>query len=116
MVKDFPNEPQQILKVTLRQPPPAKEKQPSAPPAPPKQTAQQAQEELLLHIENLKEPRTRRKYSDIFMDAPSKKQYPEYYDFIERVICLNDIKVRRFYELWADLAEECKEGSIQVLG
>jgi len=50
------------------------------------------------------------------MDAPSKKQYPEYYDFIERVICLNDIKVRRFYELWADLAEECKEGSIQVLG
>jgi len=102
--------------VTLRQPPPAKEKQPTPPPAPPKQTAQQAQEELLLHIENLKEPRTRRKYSDIFMDAPSKKQYPEYYEFIERVICLNEIKVWRCSELGADLAEECKEGSIQVLG
>ena len=91
MVKDFPNEPAQTLKVTLRQPPP-KEKTPSVP-LPPKQTAAQAQEELLVHIENLREPRTKRKYSDIFMDAPSKKEYPEYYEFIQRVICLNEIKV-----------------------
>jgi hypothetical protein len=92
MVKDFSNEPLQTLKVTLRQPPP-KEKAPSVPP-PLKQTAAQAQEELLMRIENLKEPRTKRKYSDIFMDAPSKKEYPEYYEFIQRVICLNEIKVQ----------------------
>lgn len=46
-----------------------------------------------MHIENLKEPRTKRKYSDIFLDAPSKKEYPEYYEVIARVICLNEIKV-----------------------
>jgi hypothetical protein len=92
MVKDFPNEVPQTLKVTIRQPPP-KEKQQTAPPRSPKQTPQQGQEELLVHIENLREPRSKRKYSAIFMDAPSKKEYPEYYDFIQRVICLNEIKV-----------------------
>jgi ATP-dependent helicase STH1/SNF2 len=93
MVKDFSNDPPPTLKITLRQPPPA-EKAPSVPPPPPsKQTAAQAQEELLMRIENLKEPRTKRKYSDIFMEAPSKKEYPEYYEFIQRVICLNEIKV-----------------------
>lgn len=92
MAKDFPNEPPQTLKVTLRQPPP-REKAASVS-RPVKQTAAQAQEELLVRLENLKEPRTKRKYSDIFMDAPSKKEYPEYYEFIQRVICLNEIKVQ----------------------
>lgn len=79
------------IKVTLRQAPP-KEKQPPAPAAP-KQTLQQAQEEILGHIENIKEPRTKRVYGEIFMDAPSRKEYPEYYQFIQRVICINEIKV-----------------------
>jgi hypothetical protein len=92
MAKDFPNEPLQTLKVTLRQPPP-KETAPTVQP-PLKQTAAQAQDELLVRIENLKEPRTKRKYSDIFMDAPSKKEYPDYYKIIQRVICLNEIKVQ----------------------
>lgn len=63
------------------------------PPAPPKQTAQQAQEELLEQLEKIKEPRTKRVYTEIFMEAPSKKEYPEYYAYIQRVICLNEIKV-----------------------
>lgn len=58
-----------------------------------KQSLQQAQEDLLVQIEGIKEPRTKRVYSEIFMDAPSKKEYPEYYAYIERVICLNEIKV-----------------------
>ena len=54
---------------------------------------QEAQESILDHIENFKEPKTKRLYSDIFMDAPSKKEYPEYYAFIQRVICINEIRV-----------------------
>jgi hypothetical protein len=60
----------------------------------PKQTPQQAQEDILAQVESVKEPRTKRMYSEIFMDAPSKKEYPEYYAYIQRVICLNEIKVR----------------------
>jgi Bromodomain len=59
---------------------------------PPKQTPQQAQEDILSQIESVKEPRTKRVYSEIFMDAPSRKEYPEYYAYIQRVICLNEIK------------------------
>jgi len=91
IVKDYPSDvPQQPLKFTLRQP---SQKEKHVPPPPPKQTLQQVQEELLNYVENYKEPRTKRLYSDIFMDAPSKKEYPEYYAIIERVICINDIKV-----------------------
>jgi len=93
IVKDYPLEPQQSIKVTLRRPPPQQEK--TVPPPQPKQTLQQAQEDLLNQIEGVKEPRTKRVYCDIFMDAPSKKLYPEYYAFIQRVICLNDIRVHR---------------------
>ena len=60
---------------------------------PPKQTPQEAQEDLLTQLEDMKEPKTKRLYSAIFLDAPSKKEYPEYYAFIRRVICLNEIKV-----------------------
>ena len=91
IVREYPSEVPPLLKVTLRQLPP-KEKRPIAP-LPPKQTPQQAQEDILAHIESVKEPRTKRVYSEIFMDAPSKKEYPEYYAYIQRVICLNEIKV-----------------------
>ena|SRR2546423_1194645 len=90
IVKDYPLEPPQSIKVTLRRP----QQDKSAPiPSKPKQTLQQAQDELLNLIENVKEPRTKRLYSTIFMDLPSKKLYPEYYAFIQRVICLRDIRV-----------------------
>lgn len=62
----------------------------------PKQTLQEAQEELIHYIETLKEPKTKRIYSEIFMDPPSKKEYPEYYAFIRRVIAFNEIKVVTF--------------------
>jgi len=65
---------------------------------PPKQTPQQAQEDILSQIENVKEPRTKRVYCEIFMDAPSKKEYPEYYAYIQRVICLNEIKASNFHD------------------
>jgi hypothetical protein len=92
IVKEYPSEVPPPLKVTLRQLPP-KEKQRPIAPLPPKQTPQQAQEDILAQIESIKEPRTKRVYSEIFMDAPSKKEYPEYYAYIQRVICLNEIKV-----------------------
>ena len=90
------------LKVTLRQGPPKEKRVSAPPPVPPKQTAQQAQEELLEQIEKIKEPRTKRVYSEIFMDAPSKKEYPEYYAYIQRVICLNEIKVAPIWGRMAD--------------
>jgi hypothetical protein len=93
MVKDFSSEAPQAIKVTLRQPNTAKSR-PLAP-LPPKQTLQSAQEDVLGTVENVTEPRTKRLYSDIFMDAPSKKEYPEYYAIIKRVICLNEIQVCR---------------------
>ena len=62
-------------------------------PMPPKQTLPSAQEDVLAQIEIVKEPKTKRLYSGIFMDAPSKREYPEYYSIIKRVICLNEIKV-----------------------
>jgi Bromodomain len=88
IVKEYPTEPQQSIKVTLRRP--QQEKSASVPQ---KQSLQQGQDELLNLIESVKEPRTKRVYSEIFMDAPSRKLYPEYYAFIQRVICLNDIRV-----------------------
>ena len=92
-MKDYPAEVPQPLKVTLRQAPQKEKRVPPPTPVPPKQTVQQAQEELLEQVEKIKEPRTKRVYSEIFMDAPSKKEYPEYYTYIQRVICLNEIKV-----------------------
>lgn len=71
----------------------------------PKQTIQQAQEDIMAQIENVKEPRTKRVYSEIFMDAPSKKEYPEYYAYIQRVICLNEIKrnmKKGLYRTWTE--------------
>eukprot|EP01134_Creolimax_fragrantissima_P002142 CFRG2142T1 len=32
--------------------------------------------------------------SDLFMDLPSRDEFPDYYEFITRPICLNDIKKR----------------------
>jgi len=60
-----------------------------------KQTMAQAQEEILSQLEKVKESKTKRLYCGIFMDAPSKKEYPAYYAIIKRVICLNEIKVCR---------------------
>jgi hypothetical protein len=109
IVKDYPSEIPHSIKVTLRQNIPKKE----PPPPPPKQTLQEAQGELLEYIQNYKEPRTKRLYSDIFMDAPSKKLYPEYYAFIKHVICINDIKVLISLEINIEISEE---QSIQELG
>lgn len=97
-MKGFPTEVPQPIKVTLRSIPPKEkpekqEKQSHMVPVPSKQTLQEAQQELLYHLETLKEPKTKRVYSEIFMDPPSKKEYPEYYAFIQRVISLNEINV-----------------------
>ncbi|RKP21012.1 Bromodomain-containing protein, partial [Rozella allomycis CSF55] len=33
-----------------------------------------------------------RLYCELFMDLPSRKHYPDYYDIIKEPICLNEIK------------------------
>ena len=44
------------------------------------------------------------------MDAPSKKEYPEYYAYIQRVICLNEIKVAPISGRMADRQRNVKKG------
>ena len=38
-----------------------------------------------------------RKYSDLFMDLPSKKEYPEYYETIENPTSFNMISVSHLF-------------------
>merc|ERR1712176_28526 len=39
----------------------------------------------------LKEPSTKRRYSEIFIEKPSQQTFPDYYELIEKPIAINDI-------------------------
>ena len=40
---------------------------------------------------SLKDPSTKRRLSDIFLEKPPREQYPDYYELIEKPIAINDI-------------------------
>ena len=58
----------------------------------------------------LKEPSTKRRFSDLFMEKPDREVYPDYYEIIQHPIGINDVvkklkkggyaQVREFYNDW----------------
>mmetsp|Transcript_8308 Transcript_8308/g.12055 ORF Transcript_8308/g.12055 Transcript_8308/m.12055 type:complete len:1428 (+) Transcript_8308:66-4349(+) len=53
----------------------------------------------------LKDPATKRKLSEIFIDKPDANAYPDYYKIIERPIAINDILRKCRGQLYATLSE-----------
>lgn len=53
----------------------------------------------------LKDPATKRRLSDIFLEKPDANVYPDYYKVIERPIAINDILRKCRGHLFANLAE-----------
>jgi hypothetical protein len=53
----------------------------------------------------LKDPATKRRLSDIFIEKPDPSQFPDYYEIIEKPIAINDILRKCRAKLYADLQE-----------
>jgi len=56
-------------------------------------------------VVNLKEPSTKRRLCDIFLEKPSPEQFPDYYELIVKPIAINDILRKCRGKLYANLAE-----------
>ena len=56
-------------------------------------------------VVDLKEPGTKRKLSDIFLEKPDPATFPDYYEIIEKPIAINDILRKCRAKLYADLQE-----------
>jgi len=53
----------------------------------------------------LKEPSTKRKVCEVFMDKPSHEQFPDYYEMIEQPIAINDILRKCRNKMYTTLLE-----------
>lgn len=53
----------------------------------------------------LKDPTTKRRLSDIFLEKPCAQTYPDYYEIIERPIAINDILRKCRGHLYSDVQE-----------
>lgn len=53
----------------------------------------------------LKDPATKRRLSDIFLEKPSPEQFPDYYEIIQKPIAINDILRKCRGKLYTDLQE-----------
>jgi hypothetical protein len=53
----------------------------------------------------LKDPSTKRRLSEIFLEKPSPEQYPDYYEAIEKPIAINDILRKCRSKLYVDMQE-----------
>jgi superfamily II DNA/RNA helicase len=53
----------------------------------------------------LKDPSTKRRLSDIFMEKPSPEQFPDYYEHVKKPIAINDILRKCRGKLYADVQE-----------
>jgi ATP-dependent helicase STH1/SNF2 len=53
----------------------------------------------------LKEPSTKRKVCEVFMDKPSHEQFPDYYEVIEQPIAINDILRKCRNKLYTTLSQ-----------
>jgi len=56
-------------------------------------------------VVNLKDPATKRKLADIFLEKPSPEQFPDYYEIIEKPIGINDILRKCRGKLYSNLQE-----------
>jgi hypothetical protein len=53
----------------------------------------------------LKDPSTKRRLCEVFLEKPSPEQYPDYYEMIEKPIAINDILRKCRAKLYTDLQE-----------
>merc|ERR1712113_1248007 len=53
----------------------------------------------------LKEPSTKRRLCEIFLEKPSPEQFPDYYEIISKPIAINDILRKCRGKLYGDLQE-----------
>ena len=53
----------------------------------------------------LKDPSTKRRICEIFMEKPSPEQYPDYYELVEKPIAINDILRKCRAKMYTDLQE-----------
>jgi len=53
----------------------------------------------------LKEPSTKRRLCEIFMDKPSPEQFPDYYEIIQKPIAINDILRKCRGKMYANMQE-----------
>lgn len=53
----------------------------------------------------LKDPSTKRRLSDIFLEKPDPSQFPDYYEIIEKPVAINDILRKCRAKLYVDLQE-----------
>jgi hypothetical protein len=53
----------------------------------------------------LKDPATKRRISDVFIEKPDPSQFPDYYEIIEKPIAINDILRKCRAKLYVDLQE-----------
>eukprot|EP00536_Pseudo-nitzschia_multiseries_P003669 jgi/Psemu1/323122/estExt_fgenesh1_pg.C_570037 len=56
-------------------------------------------------VVNLKEPSTKRRLCEIFLEKPSPEQFPDYYEIIAKPIAINDILRKCRGKLYANLQE-----------
>jgi ATP-dependent helicase STH1/SNF2 len=56
-------------------------------------------------VVTLKDPSTKRRVCEIFMDKPSPEQFPDYYEIIEKPIAINDILRKCRGKLYANISE-----------
>ena len=56
-------------------------------------------------VVNLKDPSTKRRLCDIFLEKPSPEQFPDYYEIIAKPIAINDILRKCRGKMYANLQE-----------
>ena len=54
---------------------------------------------------SLKDPATKRRLSDVFLDKPSPEQFPDYYELIEKPMAINDILRKCRGKLYTSMRE-----------
>lgn len=62
----------------------------------------------------LKDPSTKRRLSDIFMEKPSPEQFPDYYEMIKKPVAINDILRKCRGKLYADVQEYREDWKLMV--
>jgi len=62
-------------------------------------------------VANLKDPGTKRRLADLFLEKPAPQQFPDYYELIEKPIAINDIlrKLRgKLYNTFKEMRDDWK--------
>eukprot|EP00980_Cylindrotheca_fusiformis_P020062 scaffold7139_cov115-Cylindrotheca_fusiformis.AAC.12 len=62
----------------------------------------------------LKDPSTKRRLSDIFLEKPSPEQFPDYYEMIEKPIAINDILRKCRGKLYTSVQEYREDWKLMV--